>query len=102
METPLTLLSMDFLQNAYSWILLPKDVQVFTSVDGTNYRLAATITHDVPPTGQNTVIHTFKADLNGVAARYLKIIAHSQGNLPAGHHATGNPSFMFTDELIIR
>ena len=101
-ETPLTLLSMDFLQNAYSWILLPKDVQVFTSVDGTNYRLAATITHDVPPTGQNTVIHTFKADLNGVAARYLKIIAHSQGNLPAGHHATGNPSFMFTDEVIIR
>ncbi len=101
-ETPLTLLSMDFLQNAYSWILLPKDVQVFTSVDGTNYRLAATITHDVPPTGQNTLIHTFKIDFNGKAARYLKIIAHSQGNLPAGHHATGNPSFMFTDELIIK
>lgn len=101
-ETPLTSVTMDFLQNAYSWILLPKDLQVFTSADGTNYRLAATITHNIPPSGQNTVIHTFEADLNGQAARYLKIIAHSQGNLPAGHHAAGNPSFMFTDEVIIR
>jgi hypothetical protein len=37
-----------------------------------------------------------------MTARFLKIIAHSQGNLPAGHHAAGNPSFMFTDEVIIR
>jgi len=101
-ETPLTSVTMDFLQNAYSWILLPKDVQVFTSSDGTNYRLAASVTHDVPPTGSNTVIHTFKADLTGMTSRTLKIIAHSQGNLPAGHHAAGNPSFMFTDEVIIR
>jgi hypothetical protein len=101
-ETPVTSVAMDFLQNAYSWILLPKDVQIFTSADGENYRLAATITNDVPPTGQNTVIHTFKADFTGLNARYLKIIAHSQGNLPAGHHAAGNPSFMFTDEVIIR
>lgn len=99
---PVSSVSMDFLQNAYSWILLPKDVQIFTSDDGLTYRLVATLTHDVPPTGQTTVIHTFKAGFESMNTHYLKIIAHSQGNLPEGHHAAGNPSFLFTDEVIIR
>jgi len=100
--TPVSSVSMDFLQNAYSWILLPKDVQIFTSGDGSDYRLVSTLTHDVPPTGQTTIIHTFKAGFENMSTQYLKIVAHSRGNLPEGHHAAGNPSFLFTDEVIIR
>jgi hypothetical protein len=47
------------------------------------------------------VIHSFKSDLIPFQARYLRIIAHNPGPLPAWHHAAGNPSFIFADEIIV-
>ncbi len=99
---PVTSLSAGFLQNSYSWILLPSQVELLTSSDGVNYQLQTTITHDVPQQDQKTVIHTFTASFDKLNCRYLKVIARNAGVLPAWHHAPGNPSFIFADEIIVK
>jgi hypothetical protein len=77
-------------------------VELLTSSDGVNYQLQTTITHDVPQQDQKTVIHTFTASFDKLNCRYLKVIARNAGVLPAWHHAPGNPSFIFADEIIVK
>ncbi|MBK7173183.1 MAG: family 20 glycosylhydrolase [Bacteroidales bacterium] len=93
--------SCDFLRSSYSWILLPSEVQIYTSSDGTNYKLLTVIDHSIPQDDQKLLIHTFSKKLDKVNSRYLKIIAKNPGPLPSWHHAPGNPSFIFCDEIIV-
>lgn len=98
---PVNTLSVDFLQNFYSWIMLPSKVEVLVSDNGTNYRSAGIIAHDIPQNRPGTIIHNFRFSLDNITTRYLKIIAHYPGDLPLSHQAPGNPSFIFADEIVI-
>jgi hypothetical protein len=93
--------SVDFLQNSYSWILLPKDVEIFVSEDGINFKSVVQVNHEIPRMTNETIIHNFNADLKNINTRYLRIIAHNPGPLPEAHHAAGNPSFIFADEIVV-
>lgn len=95
-------ISVDFLQSSYSWILLPKDVEIQVSNDGVNYESIEMIIHNIPRLQNRTLIHTFKSKFNPLKTRYIRLIAHNSGTLPDGHHAAGYPSFIFADEIIIR
>lgn len=99
---PVRSLSCDFLQSSYSWILLPEEVRIMTSEDGITYQLVKTISHQVPQQDQKLLIHTFRADFDTLKSRFIRVIAKNPGVLPPWHHASGNPSFIFCDELIIR
>ncbi|MBK7028220.1 MAG: hypothetical protein IPH45_03005 [Bacteroidales bacterium] len=59
------------------------------------------IDHSIPQDDQKLLIHTFSKKLDKVNSRYLKIIAKNPGPLPSWHHAPGNPSFIFCDEIIV-
>jgi hypothetical protein len=98
---PVKSVSADFLQSSDSWILLPKEMQVFSSVDGNSWTLLKSVDHDIPKDDLNLVIHSFKAEFDNLITRYLRIVAKNPGLLPAWHHAAGNPSFIFGDEIII-
>lgn len=100
-STEIKRVSVDFLQNSFSWILLPAAVEIFVSDDGINYTSDKVINHDVDPLQNKAIIQTFEAEFDQLKARYLKIIGHYPGPLPAGHHAAGNPSFIFADEIIV-
>lgn len=100
-STPVHSVSIDCLQNSYSWIILPKSVSVYTSVDGEKYSLLKTISHTVPMDAKGQLIHTFKAEFEQPNLRYLKIIAKSAGPLPGWHHAAGGESFIFADEIVV-
>lgn len=93
--------SCNFLQSSYSWILLPKEVKMLTSMDGINYTLQQTIKQDIPQQDQKLIIHTFMSSGKPFKTQYLKFIAVNPGPLPAWHHASGSPSFIFADEIII-
>ncbi|MGE5317182.1 MAG: glycoside hydrolase family 20 zincin-like fold domain-containing protein [Chloroflexota bacterium] len=93
--------SVDFLQNSYSWILLPKDVEIFVSEDGINFKSVVQVNHEIPRMTNEIIIHNFNADLKNINTRYLRIIAHNPGPLPEAHHAAGNPSFIFADEIVV-
>lgn len=99
--TPVNTVSVDFLQNFYSWILLPANVEVLVSDDGINYHSAGIVAHDIPQNRPGTIIHNFRCSLSNITTRYLRIIAHYPGDLPPSHQAPGNPSFIFADEIVI-
>jgi len=100
-EINISKVSVDFLQNAYSWILLPAEVEILVSEDGINYRPIAVIKHDIPQDRQGTVIHNFNVSFQDTSTRYLRLIARNPGLLPASHQAAGYPSYIFADEIII-
>jgi hypothetical protein len=43
----------------------------------------------------------FKADLNNLAARFVKIHAANIGTCPDWHKGTGGKTWLFVDEIII-
>ncbi|MEI6060341.1 MAG: glycoside hydrolase family 20 zincin-like fold domain-containing protein [Bacteroidota bacterium] len=93
--------SLECLQNTYSWIVLPASVSIYSSDDGTNYTLLKTIEHHIPMDTERQLTHTFASEFDNLNTRYLKVIAKSTGLLTSWHHASGNESFIFADEIVI-
>ncbi len=91
-----------FLQNSYSWVLMPKDVKVFFSDDGKNFQEVKDIANTIDPKLQGTIIHRFTAEFDSSRTRYIRIVGVYPGPLPAWHQVAGSPSFMFADEVIVR
>jgi len=99
--TPVQSISMDCMQNSYSWILLPASITVSSSIDGKNFTPLKTINHEIPMDAKGQFTHTFMANFESLNTRYLKIVAKSTGLLPAWHHAAGGESFIFMDEIVV-
>lgn len=100
--TPIQSIAVNFLQHAFAWILLPRDVEIQVSDDGITYHTVRVLTHDRPASGNDPFVHTFRASFEApLKTRYLRIIAHNPGPLPAGHQAAGYPSYIFADEIVV-
>jgi hypothetical protein len=93
---------MNFYQHTFSWVILPKRVDIYTSDDGINYRKFITINHQVPVDYPDPVTHLFETDLNNLRTRYLKVVGVYFGPLPEFHASRGQESLMFADEIIVR
>jgi hexosaminidase len=93
--------SVGFLQNSYSWILMPERVVLWASEDGMSFDLVRSIPNTVDPREEGTIIHDVVFEPGVITARFLKVTAHSPGKLPAWHHAAGNDSYMFADEIVV-
>jgi hexosaminidase len=95
-------LSMGFYQHTFSWVILPKRLEIWASDDGVNYRKYMTLDHDIPVDYPDPIVHRFNADLKDLKTRYLKVIGVYYGPLPAFHASHGQESMMFADEVIVR
>jgi hypothetical protein len=93
--------SIDCMQNSYSWIVLPANVSIYSSSDGNNYKLVKVIENTIPMDAKGQFTQTFMAGFDNLDTRYLKVIAKSAGLLPSWHHAAGGESFIFADEIVI-
>jgi hypothetical protein len=93
----------EFLQDSRSWILYPKEVEFYNSMDGHNFELIARDTHSVAAENNMVQMKTMKANLaKPIRARYVKVKAIRYGLLPAGHQGAGFESFIFIDEIEIQ
>lgn len=92
--------SLGTLQDSGSWIVFPKQVEYYTSDDGVNYKLAATVNTKVDIKDLNAQTQTFTANLD-LKTRYIKVIAKQYGPLPDWHEGKGQPSYIFADEITI-
>lgn len=101
-ETAIESLQMGFYQCTPSWVILPKELQVYGSHDGINYSLIGTVSHQIAIENEAAFKHDFKLQLNKQKVSYLKVVAKYAGPLPASHPAKGSASMIFADELIIR
>jgi len=97
---PVKKISLGTLQDSRSWIVFPKQVEYYTSDDGVNYKLAATVNTKVDIKDLNVQTQTFTANLD-LNARYIKVIAKQYGPLPDWHEGKGQPSYIFVDEITI-
>lgn len=95
-------ISVNFLQDSRSWIILPAKIEYYLSSDDKDYFLIATqeTTHD--PKDENVIVRNFKTEILPTDAKFLKIKAKNIGKLPAWHQGAGNDAYLFVDEIEIR
>lgn len=93
-------LGLGVLQEPRSWIWFPREVQFAWSTNGINWS-SATVKNEVPMVEDGTLLKEMYANVAGRQARYIKLIAYNPGPCPAWHPGHGDPSFIFTDELLI-
>jgi hexosaminidase len=100
-EERISAVTIGFLQNINAWIFLPSGVEIAVSADGKDFKTVATIANEVSPQAADIVIEDFAARLDGVKARYLRVVAKTIGVCPPGHPGAGGKAWLFADEIIV-
>jgi hexosaminidase len=95
--TPFSKVSMDFYDGEGSWIYLPKSVEILVSGSGDGYSSVKRLSADeIRAQGGKVTI-----DLGAQTARFVKVVAVNAGTIPAGKQGSGNPAWLFIDEIMI-
>jgi hexosaminidase len=92
---------MGFLQDAGSWIMMPKRISVEVSDDGRTYRAIGTATHDVSDREMATVTRDFVVATSPTRARFVRVTVERYGLLPDWHPGKGHEAWFFADEISI-
>jgi predicted alpha-1,2-mannosidase len=101
--TTIQTVSANFLQDTRSWIIYPKEVEFYSSVDGINYSSVGKIKNSVSADDYTSQVHSFNYIVSTqLAARYIKIIATNYGKLPDWHQGKGGDAYLFIDEIEIK
>lgn len=116
--------TMRFMQNTFDWILAPKDIRIYVSDDGCEWRFLPNLPFSMDPreTGMRLRYYNIKVEevvfekpskgkrmekelafpsINPTV-RYLRVVVPNPGPLPVWHPAPGQPSYLFTDEIIVK
>ena len=95
-------ISLDFFFLPLSWIFVPQQVDFYISNNGKSWKLLGSQKGHNPVELARPDIHTFKIQNLNTKGRYVKIVATPLPQIPDWHRATGNPCWIFTDEIIIK
>jgi hexosaminidase len=100
---PVDTIRVTFLQNVRAWIVFPSSVEFAVSDDGVAWRPVATIENDVPVEREGVLLHAFEAVTSvRTRARFIRVVGHNAGVLPAWHPGAGRRSWLFADEVVVR
>jgi hypothetical protein len=97
----ITKLTLGCLQEARSWIWLPKYVEFLYSMDGENYISLGKVEHNIDDHKLDAVLHDFVLEFDPVEAKYIKVFAKNYGTIPEWHLGAGYESYIFVDEIIV-
>ena len=86
-----------YLKDINNWIWLPKQIDVEISTNGIKYKKLATVESEKIEQSPRQLIINFKK----TKAQFIKITATNPGNIPSGNPGSGEPSWLFFDEIII-
>ena len=89
-----------FLQEIYSWIWMPTEVEYFVSDDGKSFRSVGKVKNDIPVDADGAFIQEMEVRPR-TTARYVKMVAKTIGTCPEGHVGAGQKAWIFCDELVI-
>ena len=89
-----------FLQEAYSWIWMPTEVEYFVSDDGQSFRSVGKVMNEVPADADGAFVQEMSVRPR-TDARYVKMVAKTIGTCPEGHVGAGQKAWIFCDELVI-
>lgn len=92
--------SFAFMGASASWIMLPTEVEVFVSGDGKKYTSVKKIPmSSTNPDGRS--VQQLGVAVDDKKARYIRVFAKNYGKLPSNHQGSGNPAWLFVDEISI-
>ncbi|RPE74837.1 hexosaminidase [Vulcaniibacterium tengchongense] len=99
---PVQAISTRFLRQSGSWILLPKAVRYYVSLDGRDWRRLYSATPAQDPDDARREVRVLRyAPATPVQARWLRIEIDRYGPLPPGHPGAGSEAFFFLDEVVV-
>lgn len=90
-----------FLVNEHDWIMRPDTIEIYTSSNGTNYKLHTSFEIQTLVERKGNFVFREKFDLPELTAHYLKIVVKNPGLIPEGLPGSGYESWIFMDEIII-
>ncbi|MBO4600292.1 MAG: DUF4838 domain-containing protein [Bacteroidales bacterium] len=93
---------LDFFYFPLSWIFFPQTINYYVSKDGKKWQPVGAFHPDGPEHLAVPEIKTFSTSRFNRRARYVRIEAIPLPTIPTWHRATGNPAWIFTDEIIVR
>lgn len=92
--------SFAFMGASASWIMLPTEVEVFISNDGKKFSSVKKIPMSITdPNGRS--VQQLGVAINDKKARYVRVFAKNYGKLPSDHQGSGNPAWLFVDEISV-
>lgn len=113
--------TMRFMQNTFDWILAPTQIKVYASTDGKDWTIVADQHFDLDPRETGMRLKHYTVQLNSqfsclapketrpatkveqiLNSQFLRVVVPNPGPLPSWHPAPGQPSYLFTDEIIVR
>jgi predicted alpha-1,2-mannosidase len=90
-----------FLQDAASWIWMPRRLEFEFSIDGKTFTPAAAIANDVSDKADGVVVKDFVKMIPARQARYVRVKAYNYGRIPDWHPGKGGRAWIFIDEIVI-
>lgn len=95
--------SANFLQDASSWIMMPKSVECFVSKDNKTYSKVSIQTFKTQDKNEDVVTEEVNLETKmDLLIRYIKLKINHYGKLPEWHVGRGFDAFFFVDEIKIR
>jgi hexosaminidase len=92
--------SFAFMGASASWIMLPTEVEVFVSTDGKKFSSVKKIPmSSTDPNGRS--VQQIGVAVDDKKARYVRVFAKNYGKLPSTHQGSGNPAWLFVDEISV-
>jgi hexosaminidase len=89
-------------QGAYaSWIMPPKNIEIFVSDDNKTFKSIKKMELGSAVKKENFV-QQLNVSVGNSNARYLKIVAENYGKLPQDHPGKGSPAWLFVDEVSVK
>jgi hypothetical protein len=89
-----------FLQEIYSWIWMPREVEFFVSSDGKHFRSVGKVKCTVPIDEDGAFVQEMAVRTH-TNVRYVKMVAKTIGICPEGHVGAGQKAWIFCDEFVI-
>jgi predicted alpha-1,2-mannosidase len=90
-----------FLQDAGSWIWMPRRVEFGLSTDGQSFAPAAAIANVVSDRQYQVTVREFVQSIPPQRARYVRVKAVNYGRIPDWHPGKGGEAWIFVDEIVI-
>jgi len=89
------------LEDMHSWIFGPASVTIEVSNDGVSFKHFGTKKYNIPSSDTGITIKNCRIEHAPIAAKFIRVTVRSIGNCPDWHLGTGNPTWLFLDEIQI-
>ncbi len=97
-EESISQVTIDVLDDYWSWIWLPKKVELYISSDGKEFMKINEVSADDIKKMKREII----MDAGKTNARYVRVVAENYGKLPSGVPGEGHGAWLFVDEIGVK